>query len=83
MLYAIIMCKAGLVTYAAGGLVSMYNEIFNGDGHDLVVPVTSARGNPDGEAGHDGLEYRHTTICKQDDIGSDVVSFLKEARCYC
>ena len=75
---AVIMRVVGAGMELSAGLADVVNdEVFKGEGHDMIVSVPSAAGDFAGsESGYKGWDYMHLNICHQDSIGIEVVKLL-------
>ena len=59
-------------------LTKINDEMFMGQGHDIVVGIPSARSDFIGySSGYEGWEAMHTNICHQDNVGFEVAALLK------
>ncbi len=80
---ALSTSPAGIVKSIAEQLPTVINEaFFANDEHDLCVSQNSAAGDFSGaSSAKTGLfQYNHLAICKQNDIGNDIVSKLKGSK---
>ena len=78
--FPVLMLPAIAAGAAAGTSIAVFvNEgMFHGEGHDIVVSISSAISDFIGyETGYKGWDYMHTNNCHQDITGNKVVSLLK------
>ncbi|MBR0094169.1 MAG: hypothetical protein IJP91_02710 [Synergistaceae bacterium] len=62
---------------SAPNALAIERIFYGSEGHDLVVGTDSATAASSEVTKHTGWDYRHTNICKMDDVGEEVVELLK------